>query len=158
PIPYADPRLGLKTTGTELRPPSYDHIAKAAELVAQLEKYPRDNQTREELAILYAEGFSRVDLAAEQLEQLISQEHVPPKQIVRWLNLLADLQIRHSGDLQAARGTLERIVNLFPNSPAAGQAQRKIKTLSLALRGRHNPSSVSLPGCPTASDSQSTSA
>lgn len=147
-VPRTDGRLGLRTDSTGPSPSEPDWAEKAAELVAQLEKYPHDNQTREDLAILYAEGFGRVDLAAEQLEQLIAQEHVPDKQVVRWLNLLADLQTTRGGDLAAARNALQRIIDRFPGSPAAEQARRRLATLSLELRGRHAGKSVPLPAPP----------
>lgn len=153
PVPRTDDRLGLKTDSTEYCPATPDSAAKAAELVEQLEKYPHDNQTREDLAILYAESFGRVDLAAEQLEQLIAQEHVSNKQVVRWLNLLADLQAKRGGDLAAAREALQRIIDRFPGSPAAEQAHRRLATLNLELRGLQTKPSVPLsappkmPGC-----------
>lgn len=147
-VPSTDGRLGLKTDSTEYGPVAPDSAAKAAELVEQLEKHPYDNQTREDLAVLYAESFGRVDLAAEQLEQLIAQEHVSDKQVVRWLNLLADLQATRGGDLAAAREALQRIIDRFPGSPAAEQAHRRLATLSLELRGRQTKPSVPLPSPP----------
>lgn len=158
PVPQADQRLGLRTEPTSLRPVAPDVTSKVAQLVAQLEKYPHDNQTREDLAILYAEGFNRVDLAAEQLEQLIAQQHVQDKQIVRWLNLLADLQIKYAGDFDAARQTLRRIIERYPNSPAADQAQRRLAMLALGLRGHQIPPSLSLPPQPDKADSGSAQA
>ncbi|MDH7502900.1 MAG: tetratricopeptide repeat protein, partial [Verrucomicrobiota bacterium] len=135
-VPRTDGRPGLKTDSTEYGPAAPDSVAKAAELVEQLEKHPYDNQTREDLAVLYAESFDRVDLAAEQLEQLIAQEHVSDKQVARWLNLLADLQATRAGNLAAAREALQRIIDRFPGSPAAEQAHRRLATLNLELRGR----------------------
>jgi hypothetical protein len=53
---------------------------------------------------------------------------------VRWLNLLTDLQIRLSSDVVAAKETLQRIVNQFPNSAAAENALTRMAHLNLELR------------------------
>ena len=91
--------------------------ALAEEYVKQLEKYPADTATREKLAVLYAEHFQRIDLAADQLEQLISFPNETPRHVVQWLNLLADLQIRYAKDLPAAEATLRRILAQY-STPA----------------------------------------
>ena len=111
--------------------------------------YPLDNQAREDLAMLYAEGFHRLDLATEQLEQLIAQPHAPDKQVARWLNLLVDLQVAEGNDPTSARQSAQRIVDRFPGSPAAEQARRRLATLNLEWRAKHTTPSVVLPGAPT---------
>jgi len=148
PVPRTDDRLGLKADPTEYGPAAPDAAAKVVELVEQLEKHPYDNQTREDLALLYAESLGRVDLAAEQLEQLIAQEHVSDKQVVRWLNLLADLQATRGGNLAAAREALQRIIDRFPGNPAAEQAHRRLATLHLELRGLKTKPSIPLSAPP----------
>lgn len=145
PVPRTDDRLGLRADFTGFQLPAPDHAAKAVELIAQLEKYPLDNQAREDLAMLYAEGFHRLDLASEQLEQLIAQQHAPDKQIVRWLNLLADIQVAEGADPALARQTVQRIIDRYPGSPAAEQARRRLTTLGLECRARISTPPVALP-------------
>jgi GNAT superfamily N-acetyltransferase len=49
----------------------------------------------------------------------------------RFSNMIADLQIKHSGDLTAAVRYLERIVERFPDSAAASSARRRLDHLKL---------------------------
>ncbi|MGA2540438.1 MAG: hypothetical protein ABSG78_02620 [Verrucomicrobiota bacterium] len=109
--------IGLRKDYTGPAAPAQDPGALADECVRQLEKHPADTATREKLAVLYAEHFHRLDLAAEQLEQLIAFPNETPRHIVQWLNLLADLQIRIGKDLAGAEATLRRILEQF-SSPA----------------------------------------
>ena len=91
---------------------------------------------REKLAVLYAEHYQRLDLATDQLEQLILLPNQPAKQIGHWLNLLADLQIKHAHDLTAAQQTLQRIIDQYPDWAAAHNAQRRLDILKLELKGK----------------------
>jgi hypothetical protein len=75
-------------------------------------------------------------MAAEQVEQLLAQPNVPAKHTVHLLNLLADLQIKHAGDVAGARQALQRIVDLFPESAAAETAKNRMVHLQLELRAR----------------------
>ena len=91
-----------------------DPDAVAEGYVKQLEKHPADTDTREKLAVLYAEHFHRLDLAVDQLEQLIAFPNESPKHVAHWLNLLADLHIRVGRDMAAAEAALRRILEQFP--------------------------------------------
>jgi len=66
--------------------------------VKHLEQHPLDTEVREKLAILYADHYQRLDMATGELEQLIEEPNQPSKRVAHWLNLLADLQIRHGAD------------------------------------------------------------
>jgi hypothetical protein len=101
----------------------------AAQYVAQLEKHPTDTDTREKLAILYAEGFGRLDLATDQLEQLIALPEETPKHVARWLNLLATLNIGIAKDEAGARIALQRIIGKFPKSALAEVATLRLGNL-----------------------------
>ena len=81
-------------------------VAGVDENLSQLESHPADTITREKLAVLYAEHFQRLDLAVDQLEQLIALPDETPKHVARWLNLLATLQINVGRDENAARNAL----------------------------------------------------
>src|SRR6266404_6632720 len=106
--------IGLLQEPATARPPGEDPATIAAKLVGHLEQYPQDSEARERLALVYAEHYQRLDLAADQLEELLAQANLPMKQAVHWLNLLSDLRIKHAGDPLAARLALQRIVDLFP--------------------------------------------
>jgi tetratricopeptide (TPR) repeat protein len=143
-LTQSDPRLGLRSGGSTWKPAPPDPAARAQALVAQLERFPMDNQAREELALVYANEFHRADLAADQLEQLIAQPNAPDSQIARWLNLLADVVIKEADRPDAARIALNRIVELFPDSGAAEGARRRLATLGLEFRAKKQSQVVRL--------------
>ena len=102
----------------------------AAECVKHLEQHPLDTEAREKLAVIYADHYGRLDLAAGELEQMIAQPNQPGRLVVHWLNLLADLQIRRGAGFEVARQTLQRIVDRDPDGrrrrdrpPPAGAAE-----------------------------------
>jgi tetratricopeptide (TPR) repeat protein len=136
--------LGLRPDFEGLKLPTPDPAVRARALVDQLERFPLDNQAREDLALMYAIDFGRLDLATEQLEELIAQPHAPEGQIARWLNLLADLQAREGGEVALARQSLQRIIERFPNTSAAETAQRRMATVGLELRAKKESQVVTL--------------
>jgi tetratricopeptide (TPR) repeat protein len=120
--------------------PVPEPAALADEYVKQLEKHPADTATREKLAVLYAEHFQRLDLAADQLEQLISFPNETPRHVVQWLNLLADLQIRYGKDLPAADAALRRILEMYSTPALVEPAISRLASLEAELkRGRTTP-------------------
>jgi len=135
-VPRAPERLGVLGESPKIAPRDSDPHERAERLVAQLDRFPEDNQTREELALLYHHEFQRPDLAAEQLEQLIAQPHAPPVQVVRWLHLLAEVHVEGTGDAEAARGALQRIIDLGPTAPAAEAARRQLALLPKRLAAK----------------------
>lgn len=118
--------------------------ALAAGYVKHLEEYPHDTEIRERLAILYAEHYQRLDLAESQLEQLIQYPNQPVKQVVKWLNMLADLQVKHGGTYDTVRATLQRIVDLYPGAGFATVAQNRIERLRLEFKGKEKSQGVTL--------------
>jgi tetratricopeptide (TPR) repeat protein len=137
-------RLGLLDDSTALKPPAEDPAATASFLVKRLEQHPQDSEAREDLARIYAGHYQRLDLAADQVEQLLVQPNVPAKHAVHWLNLLADLQIKHAGNVAGARQALQRIVELFPQSAAAETAKNRMVHLQLELRAKKESQVVKL--------------
>jgi outer membrane protein assembly factor BamD (BamD/ComL family) len=125
--------LGLLKDQSHLRPKEKDFKTEAAELVKHLDEFPQDTEARERLAVIYGEDYGRLDFATEQLELLINHPAESPRHIVRWLNLLADLQIRCTGDTALAKETLQRIIERFPNQSFAELAQQRLMTLSIEL-------------------------
>ena len=78
-----------------------------------------DSDTREKLALLYAEKFQRLELAVDQLEQLIAHPSESVAHIGRWMNLFATLYIKHGGDIVGAEQVLHRLIERFPKSAAS---------------------------------------
>jgi outer membrane protein assembly factor BamD (BamD/ComL family) len=134
-VPAAPRDLGLR--GSVLEPPSTQLTADAlaAEYVRQLEKHPNDSETRQKLAQIYAEEFDRLDLAVNQMEQLISLPNATTHDLAEWLNQLATLHIRHGNDSVAAENALRRIIDRFPKSAAATRAEARLAALGGELKG-----------------------
>jgi TolA-binding protein len=127
--------LGLLKDSSVLAPA--DNFEEAAhKLVAHLTEHPLDTEAREKLAMIYAERYERLDLAADQFNQLADSPHHSPKEVARWLNLLADLQIKAGADYETVRQTLQRVVDRFPGLAPAELAQQRIEHLKLELKGK----------------------
>jgi tetratricopeptide (TPR) repeat protein len=143
-LPHHEEHLGLREDFSGLRPAPEDPAKLAQDYVRHLEDYPNDNEAREKLALVYADHYQRLDLATDQLEQLIAVSHQQPKQIVHWLNLLADLQVKLTGDATLARQTLQRIVDTNPKSAAAENARHRIAYLKLELKPQQKSQAMKL--------------
>ncbi|MDB6066544.1 MAG: hypothetical protein JWR26_2752 [Pedosphaera sp.] len=136
--------LGLHREQGKLKAPEIDQGLVAAGYVEHLEKHPLDTHAREKLAVLYANHYHRLDMALDQLEQLVQQPNNPAKMVVHWLNLMADLQVQEGADLESVRGTLKRIVDQFPDIAAAENAQRRMDTVKLELKAKEKSRAVEL--------------
>ena len=120
----------------DLVPAETDPAKLAADYVKHLEQHPLDSEAREKLAVLYATHYQRLDMATNELEQLINEPNQPPKRVAHWLNLLADLQLRGGADYDTVRPTLEKIIEQFPGLPVAALAQSRLAHLKLEIKGR----------------------
>ncbi|HEV2392720.1 MAG TPA: hypothetical protein VG146_10205 [Verrucomicrobiae bacterium] len=136
--------VGLAKNLKSLQPIEKDPSQAALDYVQHLEEHPLDSEAREKLAILYADHYHRLDLATDQLEQMIQQPNQPAKLVTRWLNLLADLQIRCGADYDTIRSSLERIVERGPNLAPAENARNRISLLKLELKGKQKTDSVKM--------------
>ncbi|MEO8428760.1 MAG: tetratricopeptide repeat protein [Verrucomicrobiota bacterium] len=143
-VPGHAENLGLCDDFTGFKIPAEDLTATAGKYVGHLEQYPLDYEAREKLAILYAEHFRRLDLATDQLEQLIAYPNQPVKKVVQWLNLLADLQVQHSDDPAAPRKTLQRIIDRYPHIAAAENARQRLGSLNLEFKRKQTSQVVKL--------------
>ncbi|MGA2786677.1 MAG: hypothetical protein ABSF60_04040 [Verrucomicrobiota bacterium] len=143
-MPESVKNAGLLESSAQLRPAEIDPAELAADYVKHLEQHPLDTEVREKLAIIYADHYQRLDLAAGELEQLIAEPNQPPKRVAHWLNLLADLQIRHGADYDTVRGTLENIVDRFPDFAVAEMARTRLGRLKLELKGHKATPDVKL--------------
>lgn len=136
--------VGLLQSSSHLAPAGGDPAQQAQEYVRHLAEHPQDTEAREKLAVLYADHYQRLDLAADQLQQLIDQPNQPAKQVVHWLNLLADLQIRHGAGHEAAAQTLNQIIERYPNQAAADIARNRLDLLKLELKARETKQPVKM--------------
>ncbi|MGH7975968.1 MAG: hypothetical protein ACREC8_04835, partial [Limisphaerales bacterium] len=99
-VPEGVKSIGLTDSFGQLIPAETHPEKLAADFVKHLELHPDDAEAREKLAIIYADHYQRLDLATIELEQLIEQPNQPAKRVAHWLNLLADLQVRHCADYE----------------------------------------------------------
>ena len=138
-MPEPLPNAGLLDTALILRPVQEDPARLAAQYEQHLAEHPHDTVVREELAVLYADGLQRLDLALRELARMISTPHQPPQRVAHWLNVLANLQIRHGAGYEAVRQTLQKIVTDFPDLPAAKGARSRINHLKLEMQAVAEP-------------------
>jgi tetratricopeptide (TPR) repeat protein len=136
--------LGLLHDWGHLKPAEANPEQLAAEYVKHLERHPLDTEAREKLAILYADHYGRLDMATGELEQMIGQPNQPGRLVVHWLNLLADLQVRHGADYEAVRETLQRIVDRAPDGAAAELARHRLALLKLEMKSNDKSQAVKL--------------
>jgi tetratricopeptide (TPR) repeat protein len=136
--------LGLLRSQKHLLPAEPDLEQEAAECVKHLEQHPLDTEARERLAVIYADHYGRLDLATNELEQMIEQPKQPARLVVHWLNLLADLQIRSGAGFEAAQQTLQRIVDRNPNVAAAEIARHRLALLRLEMKSKEKSQGVKL--------------
>ena len=143
-VPEGVRNLGLLRGQDHLRPAEASPEEVAAACVKHLEHHPLDTEAREKLAVIYADHYGRLDMAVGELEQMIGQPNQPGRLVVHWLNLLADLQIRHGASYEAARDTLQRIVDRDPDAAAAEVARRRLGLLKLELKAKDKSQAVKL--------------
>ena len=101
-------------------------------------------QAREQLAHLYVDYYQRLDLAIAQLEQLIQAPHQPGKEVARWLNSIADLQLKHGADYETVRATLQRIIDRFQGLAGAELAHQRLEHLRLEFKAQQQSHVVQL--------------
>lgn len=143
-VPEGVKNVGLLESSEHLRPGEADPTRLAAAYVKHLEQHPLDTEAREKLAVIYAGYYRRLDLAAGELNQLIDMPSQPGKRVAHWLNLLADLQIQHGADYETVRGTLEQIIERFPELAAGEMARTRLGRLKLEIKGRQETPGVKL--------------
>lgn len=143
-VPEGVHNLGLLNSAAFIVPDEIEPGKLAAAYVKHLEQHPQDVEAREKLALVYAHDFKRLDLATLELAQLINERRHPPKDVARWLNLLAKLQIDLGADVATVRGTLEKIVESFPTLPLADVARRRLARIESEFRGQKETPSVKL--------------
>lgn len=108
----------------------------ANQLTEQLTQDPNNTVDREKLARLLAGPLGRVELAIEQMELLSQMQSQPAEKRAEWMGLIAAWQLRLLQDEPAARKTLDRIIQEFPDAPQAFAAQRRISLLKAEAAAR----------------------
>ncbi len=136
--------MGLRTGVPSAVPKEETPEAATDRLVQHLGVHPLDIAAREKLAVLYAEHFQRPDLATEQFEQIIAAPNIPAKDVVRLLNLVADMQVKHASSYEAIRGTLQRVIDLYPDRASAEMARQRMEHIRLELKGKEMSQTVRL--------------
>lgn len=143
-MPPGVERVGLLQAPVDLQPKGESAGDAAARLVKQLELHPHDVEAREQLSEIYAIHYGRVDLAIDQLEQMIADPHQSQRQVIHWLNKITDLHLRFAGDIVAAAATLDRIIEGYPHSAASDAAMNRKLRLKLEIRGKKESQVVKL--------------
>jgi len=126
--------LGLLKDQSHLLPKEKQFKEEAVDLAAHLEAHPLDHEARERLAVIYARHYGRLDLATDQLEQLIALPGESPKHVTRWLNVLANLQVEVTNKTDLAEQMLRRIIDLFPNQSHAVLAEQRLGSIALEVK------------------------
>ena len=143
-MPEGVKSIGLRDSMRDLIPAETDPAKLAVDYVKHLEQHPLDTEAREKLAILYAAHYQRLDLATNELMQLINEPNQPPKHVAHWLNLLADLQVRGGVDYDTVRPTLKKIIERFPGMAVAELAQTRLNHVKLEIKGKKETPGVAL--------------
>jgi tetratricopeptide (TPR) repeat protein len=143
-VPEGVKNLGLLRDQDHLKPAEASPEEVAAACVKHLERHPLDAEAREKLAIIYADHYGRLDMARDELEQMIGQPNQAGRLVVHWLNLLADLQIRHGATYETVRETLQRIIDRDPKAAAAELARNRLSLVRLELKSKEKSQAVKL--------------
>ena len=114
-------RLDFSVDSTDRR----DASELVSECLKQLEKHPLDNQTREQLARIYFNRYGKPDLAWEELNKLFANPFQQPRDLSRWLNLMADWHLEKNNP-EGARQCLQQVIARFPDLPFAEEAQARL--------------------------------
>jgi outer membrane protein assembly factor BamD (BamD/ComL family) len=134
PLPHRNEYIGLQGQVADPTPLEETPAQAASRLLAHLSDHPTDYEAREQLGLIYARDFQRIDLAADQLEVLIAIPNQTQKHVAHWLNMLADWNIQYAGNLTSAKLILERLVDLYPGSAVAANAEKRIAYLPLEMK------------------------
>ncbi len=143
-VTHHETRIGLADDHGASQALPEDMAGEIDRLTAHLDLFPEDWDAREKLALLYIDHANRFDLATDQLEHLIRQPSAPTRHVVRWLNELADIQLRSSDGIGVAKLTLERIGQAFPGSQWADQALNRIARIGLDRRAKAESKTLKL--------------
>jgi tetratricopeptide (TPR) repeat protein len=134
----------LDKTPAGAMPVEQDPASRLAELIRHLDEHPLDELARVEVANIYVHHLGRLDLARDQIEQLIAAHPGSRKQVIQWLNLLATLEVEAGEDIENVRATLQRIIQMFPDKGGADLARERIELLPLEYKAKQKSQAVKL--------------
>ncbi|HWN96516.1 MAG TPA: hypothetical protein VNT99_15915 [Methylomirabilota bacterium] len=114
----------------------------------QLNKFPNDFTGQMALAEIQAENLNDLAAAEIAIHRLCEKTH-SAAHIVFALNSLADWQLKYAQDTEAAGKTLEKIIELLPNTEFERRAAHRIAHLAdsnALVKGREPETIVMKPG------------
>ena len=106
------------------------YLEALAEVRRQLDKFPNDYEGQILLAELQAENLADLQGAELTVQRCCAQVGRSEGEIASALNRLADWHMLIGLDREAAQKTLERIMELFPNTDRANRAAQRIAHLA----------------------------
>lgn len=134
--------LGLKKV--EMPDPADQLDRRVTALLDQVQAFPADSESRAELVRLLAEEVGDMESARAQISYGLAVPHQNARQISRWLNLLATVEIRHGHNLEGARRALQRIIDQYPDSAVAETSRQRMDGLVTELKGTEAKREVQL--------------
>ncbi len=107
-----------------------DATGALAAIASQLQKSPDDFEGQLLTAQIQAENLRDLVAATATVEQLLTQPKHSPSQISRALNALSEWQLSLGRDREAAKATLQRLVDRFPGTAMALRTAQRVARMS----------------------------
>ena len=101
----------------------------------RVKEHPESIVNRENLARYYCDQTQEWAMAMEQYQILINIPGSTMSQHVSWINKIVDIQLKSGSTLEEMTMTLNRVINIAPESAAANRAQSRIMHLPIEIRG-----------------------
>jgi len=96
------------------------------EVRKQLDRFPNDVAGQMLLAEIQADDLKDLPAAQLTIERFVAQPGHSPKNVAFALNALADWQVKYAQDVDSARETLQRVIDMFPDSEEALLALQRL--------------------------------
>jgi hypothetical protein len=132
-------------TGTPPTVTPKEASADIPDLLHHLIAHPHDTAAREKLIDIYAWEQHQAQPARDQIELILQSRHLTPRELGRYLNLLADVEIKVAGDERSARTALQRIIDTVPDSAPAHQAANRLRFIPREMARHHQTRYVKPP-------------
>ena len=122
PVPLYSTAQGLRQRGK--------HRESLYAIQEQLQKFPNDFTGQMMIAEIHAENLNDLAAAENDVHRLCAQPKQSPTNLAYALNTLADWQLKYAQDAEAARGALEKIRELLPDTEFDRVAANRIAHLA----------------------------
>jgi hypothetical protein len=99
------------------------------EVQQQLERFPNDFEGQMLMAEIQAEDLKDLEVAQTTILRLCEQPGHTPGNLTAALNRLADWQLKYGLDMEAARRTLQEVIDRFPDSQWSYAATQRLAHL-----------------------------